>query len=223
MRRWLSVAQWLVVAATFAASAVGWVLAPQRVAIHWSLRGQPDGYADKLPGLFLLPVASLALFVLLRLAPRIDPLRQRYAEFADAYAVVLLAVVAFLAAVQAMILATALGAEVNSGLVIGPLVGVLLIVVGAVLDRLKPNWFMGIRTPWTLSSERSWTATHHAGRYVFFAMGIAVALAGVLQVAWAFSLAMIVCLGGLLGLVVYSYVVWRQDPRADRPLSSQPR
>ena len=216
-------APWVVVAATFVASTVVWPLAPQRVAIHWLLSGTPDGFADRFPGLFLLPAASLLVLVLLRLAPRIDPLRRRYAEFADAYGVILLAVVGYLAAVQAMVLAAALGAQVNSGLVIGLLLGAMLVVVGAVIDRLKPNWFMGIRTPWTLSSERSWTATHRAGRYVFFAMAIAVALAGVVQSALTFLLATVVCLAGLAGLVVYSYVVWRQDPRTNRPLSSQPR
>jgi uncharacterized membrane protein len=211
--RWLNYLEWAVVAATVLGALAVWPLAPDQVVVHWSLTGRLDGYADKLPGLFGLPLLCLLVLVGMKTLPRIDPHRARYAEFASAYAIATLAIVAFLAAVQAIVLASAIGRPVNVGLVIAPLVGVLLIVLGAVLSQVRPNWFFGIRTPWTLSSDRSWTATHRLGRWVLMAMGLAVGLAGFVQSPWAFYLAMIVCLAGTLGLVVYSFVVWRDDPQ----------
>jgi uncharacterized membrane protein len=128
-----------------------------------------------------------------------------------------LVIVAFFGAVYAIVLAHTFGAPVNVSRLIVPLVGVLLIAIGALLDQVRPNWFFGIRTPWTLSSERSWSATHHAGRWVFIGLGVAMVLAGVLQTGWAISLAVVLCIAGVLGLVAYSYVIWRDDPERSSP------
>jgi uncharacterized membrane protein len=210
--RWLDIAVWLLVAAMLVASLAVWPLAPERVPIHWLLTGQPDRYAGKLEGLFLLPAFTLLLALGLQYLPRIDPRRSSYAEFAFAYALTRLGVVALLATVHLIALAVALGATINVTLVVAPLVGVLLIVIGAVLGQVRPNWFFGIRTPWTLSSDRSWTATHRAGRWVLIAMGLAIALAGVVQAQWSLYLAIAMCLFGVVGLIAYSFIEWRDDP-----------
>jgi uncharacterized membrane protein len=213
MARWLSIPQWVIVAAMFVSGLAVWPLAPERIPIHWTLNGQVDRYAGKLEGLFLLPGITLLVLVGLKLLPRIDPNRARYVEFTSAYAIASLAIVAFLAAVHATVLASALGVAVNVGLVIGPLVGLLLIVLGAVMGDVRPNWFFGVRTPWTLSSERSWTATHRAARWVLLVMGLVIALAGVSQTEWSIYLAVSTCVVGVVGLVAYSFVVWRDDPQ----------
>jgi uncharacterized membrane protein len=202
-----------VVAALFAIAIVASQAAPESMPVHWSLTGQPDRYAGKIEGLFTIPAIALLLVLLLRFLPRIDPKRgDRYREFAGAYALTGLAIVSVLAVTYVMILLSFIGIPVNVGLVIGPLVGALLVVLGLVMGNIRPNWFFGIRTPWTLSSDYSWNATHRIGRWVFVVMGLSVALAGIAQTPWAFYSAMVVCLGGILGLVAYSYVAWRDDP-----------
>jgi immunity protein, SdpI family len=216
LARWLGIAQWLLVAAMFAAGVAAWPGAPDTLPVHWSLSGQPDRYAGKLEGLFLLPAIALLIAIGMRVLPRFDPQHMRYQEFARAYALAGFAIVAVLAATYATILLWLRGVPLNIGLVVGPLVGLLLIVLGAVMNEIRPNWFFGIRTPWTLSSERSWTATHRVGRWVLMCMGVAIALAGVFQTQWLLYAAMVVCLGGVLGLVIYSYVVWRDDPARHR-------
>jgi uncharacterized membrane protein len=148
----------------------------------------------------------------MKLLPRIDPRRTKYADFARAYALVSLLVVAFLSVVYAIMLAVAFGAPLNLSRVLLPLIGLLLIGVGVLLRDVRPNWFVGIRTPWTLSSERSWTATHRLGRWVLIGMGLTLVLAGVLETSWAVMLAIVLCIGGVVGLVAYSFVVWRDDP-----------
>jgi uncharacterized membrane protein len=212
MNRFLRLAPWVLVVGMFLAGALAWPVAPDSMPMHWSLGGDVNRYGGKIEGLFLLPGITLAVLVGMALLPRVDPNRARYTEFALAYELLTLAIVAFFAAVYAIMLAITFGATVNPGLVILPLLGVLLIVVGAVLGQVRPNWFVGIRTPWTLSSERSWSATHRAGRWVMIGMGICMVGAGVLQTSWALYLALLVCIVGLLGLVVYSFVVWRDDP-----------
>jgi uncharacterized membrane protein len=209
--------QWVLVAAMFLGTALVWPYAPDQIPTHWNLAGQATRYADKVQGLLLLPFLAAGLVVLLRALPRVDPKRERYAEFATEYAVVGLAVVAMLAVIQAMIVLWSFGITVDVGLVIGLSVGVLLVVVGLVLGDVPRNWFMGVRTPWTMESDRSWRLTHRQARWVFIVMGLSFALAGIAQAPWAFISAVAVCVAGVLGLVVYSYFAWRDDPNRDRP------
>jgi uncharacterized membrane protein len=208
----LVMGQWVLVAGLFAAAALVWPSAPDSIPVHWSLDGQPDRYAGKLEGLLALPATALVLALLLKFLPRIDPMRERYTEFAAAYALTGLAIITVLAAVYGVILLWIYGTPVNVGLVVGSLVGLLLAVLGGIMGQLRRNWFVGIRTPWTLSSEHSWSATHRAGRWVFVVMGLSIAMAGVLQMPWALYIALAICLAGILGLVAYSYVTWRDDP-----------
>ncbi|MBV9580052.1 MAG: SdpI family protein, partial [Chloroflexi bacterium] len=184
---------------------------------HWSLSGEANGYGGKLEGLFLLPVITLVLLVGLKLLPRIDPRGERYADFAAAYEILTLAIAAFMAAVYAVTLAIAFGAALNATRIILPLVGVLLVVVGAVLGQVQPNWFVGIRTPWTLSSEKSWSATHRMGRWVLIGLGAVLVVAGLVQTSWALVGALLLCVAGCVGLIAYSFVVWRDDPDRTSP------
>jgi uncharacterized membrane protein len=121
-----------------------------------------------------------------------------------------LGLVVAMAGIYAVILLAAVGVLVNVGLVVGVLIGALFVLIGAIIGQVRRNWFFGIRTPWTLSSEEAWSETHRKGRWVFVAMGAAIVLVGVVQTPWSLYLAMTVCLGGILGLVGYSYVVWRR-------------
>lgn len=85
-------------------------------------------------------------------------------------------------------------------------------MIGNVLGKIRPNWFAGIRTPWTLDSNRSWTKTHRLGGWLFVLLGLGLILAGISGSAWAIlaALACLICVTVLL--LVYSYLVWRNDP-----------
>jgi uncharacterized membrane protein len=210
--RWLTVCQWLIVAAMFAAATLAWPAAPDSFPVRFGANGEPTAYSSKVEGLFALPLVALGVLVLLQLLPKIDPWRTRYAEFATGHNVVILAIEAFLALLYAAILAAVFGLGVNIASVVLILVGFLFAAVGAVLVQLRPNWFIGIRTPWTLSSERAWVATHRAGRPVFIAMGVVLVLAGLIQRPWTLYAAISICVAGVVGLIAYSFVEWRQDP-----------
>jgi len=91
-------------------------------------------------------------------------------------------------------------------------VGGLFIVMGGVLRRIHPNWFVGIRTPWTLSSKRSWTETHRLGGWVFGISGVVLIVAGIVHSTAVLIAALVLIGAGMLGTVAYSYFVWRDDP-----------
>jgi uncharacterized membrane protein len=85
------------------------------------------------------------------------------------------------------------------------------------MGKLRPNWFAGIRTPWTLSSRESWEKTHRLGGHVFVAIGLAIVVVGLLRAEWAVTATLVLLLVGGLGLIVYSYLVWRDDPNKTPP------
>ncbi len=85
-------------------------------------------------------------------------------------------------------------------------------MLGIPMHKIRPNWFVGIRTPWTLSSELSWRKTHRLGGWVLALMGLALVVSGLVGSPAAFGVALIFLVAGIIFLFVYSYLVWRVDP-----------
>ena len=143
-----------------------WKELPDRVPVHWNLRGQIDGWASK-PSLFAMPLVSLAIIGLLHFLPRIDPkLRSApggQGRMQNALAILRLALAAFFAAIFFIQVASALGHPVPASRIVPTSVVLLLAVFGNYLSNLRPNYFAGIRTPWTLESPATWRATHRLG------------------------------------------------------------
>lgn len=201
------------VAAALAAAASVWAYPrlPPRVATHWSFSGVPDGYSSKLLAAVMLPAMILGLRALLCVLPRIDPKGDNYRKFASTYWLIFNGVIAFMAVIHVAILAYGLGAPVRMDRVAAVGVGVLLIVVGNYLTRVEPNWFIGIRTPWTLSSERVWRRTHRVGGWILVAGGL---LIGVTPfVPAGAGLPILVATVALVAVVpvVLSYLLWRRE------------
>ena len=90
------------------------------------------------------------------------------------------------------------------------------------MSKIRPNWFVGVRTPWTLSSRRSWNQTHRLAGWLFLAMGLAVAACGFAQTSWMVAVATTLVIVSMVWIVVYSYVVWRDDPERLAPAGTSP-
>ncbi len=202
------------------ASAWAWTRVPDRLPIHWGIDGAPDGWGGRAAGLLLLPATALGLWVLFLLLPRFDPRRANYAGFAGPYALLRTGILAFLALLHGVAIAAALGAPVNMGSVAANGIGLLFMLLGGVMGRIRPNWFVGIRTPWTLTSERAWSRTHRVGGWAFGVLGVGVVLGGRVSPRAGYT----VMIGGIVAITafsfVYSYLVWRGDPdrlTPDRP------
>jgi uncharacterized membrane protein len=219
----IEVVQLALIAAMFVTAAAVWPYVPERIPIHWNLQGEVDGYAGRVAGLLLLPILALGIYALLLVLPRFDPGYGNYPAFATAYHLIRLSILLFLAAVYAVIVLSAFGYRVNATTVIGVAVGVLLALLGCVMPQIRPNWFVGVRTPWTLSSELSWTKTHRQARWVFVLLGLALAAWGIVRTSWMFALALSLGVVSVAWLFVYSYLVYRRDPARTAPAGSSPR
>lgn len=215
----------LAVLGMLAISAWAWPQIPDdaQVPIHWGFDGQADGFGPKWVGLIGIPLLSTGMLTLLAFLPRIEPRRENLARSSTAYIAIAITTLLFMGGMHAFAVMAALGsnADITSIALIGS--GAMFMVIGNYLGKTRSNWFFGIRTPWTLSSERSWTQTHRIGGRVFMATGALVITAAILLRP---ELALWIMLGGLglgvLGLVAYSYVVWRDDP-ARRTIGAAPR
>ncbi len=224
----VEIPQLAVLGLMFVGAAVTLPTAPERVPIHWGVTGRPDGYAAAFPGLFAIPAVTLATYLLLLVIPAIDPGRASYATFADVYLFVRRLILAFFAVIDAVVLLAIRGVAVDVSLVIPLVVGALLVLLGNVMGKIRPNWFVGIRTPWTLSSKLSWTRTHAVGGRVFVVVGLAFLLAPLSRATGLGSPALwsrvdlAVVAVGVVFLVVYSYLVWRSDPERVPPAGTLP-
>lgn len=210
-RKWEAF-QLAVIASMFVVAAVRWGSVPDRIPIHWNAAGEVDGYGGKFVGLLLLPILSLGLYWVLKYIPRIDPARRNYEGFAGSYLLMRVALTVYLGFIYVVTNMAIGNEELPVGDLIVGSVGVLFIVLGGAIPKFKPNWFAGIRTPWTLTSERSWVKTHRLGGRVFIVSGVATMIGALISGEWAIIAMLIVVLPGVIFLVAYSYFVWRDDP-----------
>jgi uncharacterized membrane protein len=214
--------QWLLIAGMFALAAESWRGAPHLIPVHWGLSGNVDRYGNRFEGLLAIPLLTLGIHLLMRFLPRLDPGRANYESFASVYATLRVLVVVVMAALYGLTHLWLRGVHVRIEVWVPLIVGALFVVIGNLLGKVRPNWFVGIRTPWTLSSKTSWTGTHRAGRWVFIVMGAMMMACAVVRSVWAVWTMGLVGGTGVLGLVVYSYVLWRGDPEKSPPAGTLP-
>jgi uncharacterized membrane protein len=193
--------------------------ADARIPIHWSADGQVDGYADKLVGLLLLPLIAAGIAAMFAAIPLIEPRRRNLERSATAYGAIWVGVMLLLGGLQLLVIGAALGAAFDMTRLVFVATGALFIVIGNYLPKVRPNYMVGIRTPWTLTSDVAWTRTHRVGGRSFVIEGIVLILLGLVGVTGV-ALAGALIVGVVILLVVvfaYSYQVWKADPEKRTP------
>jgi uncharacterized membrane protein len=182
---------------------------PEQLAIHWNAAGEPDGTMSKGLALAFLPAISAGLLLLFAIVPRIDPLGENVAEFRSLYDQFVVVFTVFIAAVHVGIVAFNLGYEFNFTLFVLAGIGFLFYYLGTLLTDVKRNWFIGIRTPWTLSNGEVWDRTHELGSRLFKLTGLIV-LVGLFfdEYAVYFILVPTLLTAGIT--TVYSYYIYEK-------------
>jgi len=190
-----------------------WSRLPDPMASHWNEADQVDGYMGKFWGTFLLPVMMIGLTLLFLAIPSIDPLKKNIADFRGWFNVFIVLFNLFMAFVHGLTLAWNLGhTGIRMSVAMVPAMGLLFILIGLMIRKAKRNYFIGIRTPWTLANDVVWEKTHLLGSKLFIAAGI-LTLLSLLFPDKAFVILMVSVLGASLIAVVYSYLVFRQEEK----------
>jgi uncharacterized membrane protein len=183
---------------------------PQQVASHWNTQNQVNGYLSRFWGAFLMPILAVGMFLLFLLIPAIDPLKANVAKFRGTFNAFIALVIAFVVYMQFLTLIWNLGYHFNMGAAMLPALGLLFIFAGVLIGKAKRNWFIGIRTPWTLSSDKVWDETHHLGAKLFIGSGI-LTLVGAFFERYALWFILVPVLESAVFLVVYSYLLYRHE------------
>ena len=191
-----------------------WNRLPDSMASHWDINDQVNGTMPKFWGVFLTPLISLGMFLLFLLIPAIDPLKANIAKFRGTFNLFISFMVLFLVYVQGLTLAWNLGfTHFKMSTSLMPALGLLFILVGYMIRKAKRNFFIGIRTPWTLSSDKVWDETHRVGSWLFIGSGVLAILGSFFGGMTAFWLLFVPLIGSAIFLVIYSYVLYQRETK----------
>lgn len=183
---------------------------PEKVPTHWNAAGEIDGWGSAWQGAFMFPLIMLAVYLLLIFLPKLDPKRKNYAKMGKAYSVMCLVIMLFFTAMYFGTLGTALGLFEGFPSLVQLGIGALFMILGNYMGKIKHNYFMGIKTPWTLANEEVWHRTHRMAGPFWIIGGLLFMLTSFLPVGWI-TTAVIIIIFGLVAIpAVYSYVIFKQ-------------
>lgn len=162
-----------------------------------------------------MPLVILGMFILFLIIPGIDPLKANIAEFRGAFNLFIALISAFMLYIHGLTLAWSLGYQnFKMSAAMLPFLGLVFIFIGYMLRQAKRNFFIGIRTPWTLSSDNVWDKTHRLGSILFMASGVLAFIGSFLGGETAFWLFFVPLMGSTIALVIYSYVLYRNETKS---------
>ncbi len=172
MSRRVLVFELFLVAAALAAASLAYPHLPQRIATHWGIQLQADRFSDRSIIFWLGPGLMSAVMLLTRFGPWLSPKQYSVSSFSRTWQLLMLLVFCLITGVFGVVLWSALGHAFDVGRVTTGLLCLFFIVFGNLLSKVRPNFFLGIRTPWTLASERVWIATHRFAAWAVVLSGI---------------------------------------------------
>ena len=160
-------------------------------------------------GLFIVPVVSVLIFLVFMALPRIDPLKSNVAKFRKHFDIFVFAVVAFMFYIHSLTVAWDLGARFDIAQLLSPVFAVLFYCIGGLCEKSRLNWFIGIRTPWTMSSDMVWDKTHKRGAKMIKIVAVLM-LTGVVLPLYTFFLFIGLMVLVFAYLTVYSYMIYKK-------------
>ncbi len=184
---------------------------PKQVISHWNFSGTPDGWASREFHSMLFPAIITGMYVLFLFLPSLDPKKDRYQDFIKVYN--LFRTVFLVVFYLIFLLATLanLGYSISIAKTVPLIIGLLMMLIGNYMGKIKNNWFMGIRTPWTLSSENVWNKTHRLGGWMFVLFGLIMIATPYLNK----SLGLAAFALGIVAVTIipmgYSYILYKRE------------
>lgn len=202
--------QALVVLASIVLSIYFYMHFPAIVPTHWNIAGNADGWSSREFGAFLFPAILVAIYFLFELLPKIDPRKERYVEFAKVYSIIKTAIMLVFFCIFAIAGFSSMGYDVAVGFWVPFIIGLLFIVIGNYFGKIRRNYFVGIKVPWTLANEEVWNKTHRLGGKMFVLGGVIMLLTGFTPVVARLPLLIAVIAMISVVPIVYSYVIYKR-------------
>ena len=187
-----------------------WEQLPDKVPMHWNIRGEIDRYGDKTELILLTVLLSLVTYIFFLVILKIDP-KNKLRKMGHKFHVIKFLMTTFMSVLSLVIIISIKNASLdNTNYYL--LVGALYIVLGNYFKTIRPNYFIGIRTPWTLESENVWKKTHKLGGLMWFAGGIVVVLSS-LFLERQMTVLILMIVTGIISIVpiIQSYVLYQNE------------
>ncbi len=184
---------------------------PEQVPTHWNFQGEVNGYSSPLIAAFMIPLIMVVLYLVFLFIPYLDPKKDQYTSFAMIYHKFKDLILVFLFIIYLLVGINSTGQPINIGFWMPIIVGILFVSIGGLLEKVKMNWFLGIRTPWTLSSETVWAKTHKLSSRVLMLAGFLMALTAFVPVKIKVILFILAIALIVLALPIYSYILYAQE------------
>ncbi len=188
-------------------------LLPDEIATHWNGWGQPDGFSPKAIGLFIMPALVFFVFIGLVIVPRIDPLKKNILEAANEYYAFILVFALFFFALHGFLIAFNLGQQLDIRAVIIPGLAMVIGYSGFLMSKIKRNYFIGIRTPWTLASDTVWIKTHKLAAKFFYIYAVLIFLSTAFSDYFIYAM-VLPAVGITTVIFTYSYVEYSIEEKA---------
>jgi len=199
----------VLILAIFAVGLYFWPQLPDRLPTHWGINGEVNGWSSKTFTILFLPALMAGVYLLISFLPLMDPLKVNIELFSGLYYWFKIVFILFMAALYFMTIYAGLGHALNVGRYVMLGVAILFLFLGLMLPKVKKNYTIGIRLPWTLHSEVVWDKTHQLGGKLFIALAVLMAIIAFLPGPWSFGILIGSIIAMLVILVWYSYHEWR--------------
>ncbi|HLG23500.1 MAG TPA: DUF1648 domain-containing protein [Candidatus Nanoarchaeia archaeon] len=216
----INLALMVIVALSFLTSAYFYDSMPERIAVHWDAKGQVNGYMDKAYGMFFVPVISLIIILIFWAASKSKPVKENIKNFGNHYYGFSFVLFLFLYYVQVLTIIWNKGVKFSIIIALVPALSFLLYFIGVLIQNTKRNLFVGIRTPWTLKSDKVWEKTHKKGAKLFKISAI-VSLLGLFFRNYAVYIIIIPILCFTIYLVLFSYLEYRKETKHNPKLRKE--
>jgi len=198
----------LMISVTLGIVAINYHKLPEQIPFHWNPVGEIDGFSSRFWGAFMMPAAALITWVIFKILPAISPRGFKLDDSRPTLDIIQTVLVALFCGIGSAIVFAALGYQLDMVKVILVGMGLMLMVTGNVMSKVRKNFFVGIRTPWTLANDEVWALTHRFAGRTFFAGGLFICVVALVK-----ANAVVVLVGvsvAVLLPVVYSYIVYRR-------------
>jgi len=183
---------------------------PDTVPVHWGINGEVDRWGSKFEGAWLMPLIGAGMYILFILIPLIDPKKEKYEQFFKTYLIFRTLILLVMFGIYLIASFNTLGYNVRVEVWVPLAIGLLFVIMGNYMGKLKANWFMGIRTPWTLSNDEVWNKTHRLGGKLFIIFGVLLMITPLLPYnSFIYTLIVPVIIVSLVP-IVYSYLIYRK-------------
>lgn len=189
---------------------------PESVPVHWNIYGQPDRWSSRMEGAISIPILMTFMYLLFLGLPYFDPKKERYVEFSKVYHSFKNFMIFFMSVLYFIVGFNILGYDISIDVWVPFLIGLLFIFIGNYLGKIKRNWFVGIKTPWTLSSDEVWNKTHRFGGKVFLLSGLIFMVMGLLPAIWKMYLFVVAIILMTFGTMGYSYFVFLMEKKKNK-------